>query len=486
MNANKCQESLACAQTRIALPDVILHQTTGRSFTHEKIIKLTVLVVCAYSFAGSSLSFQGACRVQPAAEMDWEQFQPNVDVVEPESTSCQTPIPHHLLTHAISFALGSATTAYCLRWRRRTVNASKCATLPGDAGCACPPRGPTDGDAAVVSSSGADTPLPSSTPLHSVPSECSLRTTGAAGSGGGQDQTDASSMSLARNSGTGELEVALHEPTLAGIVGKAEYTGGRSATCSAQLLLQIALDAPARWTAADYEFVTHCKCLVSLADHDNVHLHTAAERIERLQNDIWKYIKLQLKRSEVGIQARDDKRKHSLACSTELQVGLPLRPPPASTMKVSLWHNGIHTPIKRSCVHCSACLLRLATAVDLALTMSNSAGGCKKRVPPTDARPLHQSSLVFPPAVAASMAPVLARAARAPLHRLQPRCLAVRSLLHSNPPPLWCAPSLQQPCPDATLPMATTRISCHEPHAGAAHTYTRHHHMLPCLPLRHM
>eukprot|EP00892_Ulva_mutabilis_P011582 jgi/Ulvmu1/8797/UM048_0052.1 len=260
--------------------------------------------------------------------MDWEQVQPqpqphqSLALNEPELSSCRVPVTYHLLAHAVSFAVGSATTAYCLRWQNRAPTHPKVVNKPIDPideGISGPLDVRDNGYAAGRASSSTQSAMPSSAPPRVVPSQCALRSTG------GTECTelvrsDASSMSLAPGGVLGELDVALQDPTLAAIVDRAEYSGSRSANRSAELLLQIALDAPARWTAADYEFVTHCKCLVSLADHEDVRLQTASERIERLQNDIWKYIKLQLKRSEVGIQARDDKRKHSLACSTELQV----------------------------------------------------------------------------------------------------------------------------------------------------------------------
>lgn len=253
--------------------------------------------------------------------MDWEQYQPNLDDSTRGSPSCQRPFASHLLTHAVSFALGSAATAYCLRQLRT----GKFEDQPlhrssSDASSYVNHEHSNCDEAEVSPKVNGEVPLSSGTPMRSVPNECSLCSNSATESGGEADHSRSTCAALSQSSAIGELEVALRDPTLAEILARTEYAGDRRATAPSQLLLQIALDTPARWTAADYEFVTHCKGLVSLMDHEGLHQHAAAMRIERLQNDIKEYIKLQLKRSEVGIQARDDRRKHAVACTSQLQV----------------------------------------------------------------------------------------------------------------------------------------------------------------------
>ena len=388
--------------------------------------------------------------------MDWEIFQPKLMVEEPEYLSCPESVNYSVLTHAISFALGSAATVYYMRWYRGTTVDRKTNSSVSNAQAACPAHVGGSCDAAVESSEQEDS-APDSGPLCPVPSDSSLQSQQTAELRGGSDHVATSSLSLAQSSGTGELEVALHEATLAGILRRAEYTGSRSAACSAQLLLQIALDAPARWSAADYEFVTHCKTLVSLADHEDIRLQTAAERIERLQNDIWKYIKLQLKRSEVGIQARDDKRKHSLACSRELQARHPSRVFPCtipytfpSTAILLHFHSIPHRPAPCSVrldhshrmgqckCKCKEFTSHIRNA-SVRTCATRCAGGREERISTADARPLHKFSMVFPTAMAASMDPIAAGGTGSPGRRLRHRHLALHPLLNTNPPTIRCA-----------------------------------------------
>lgn len=254
--------------------------------------------------------------------MDWEQYQPeSTDIIE-DARECHTPVATHLLTHAISFALGSATAAYYLRWNRSTQVQAEVLKRSNSDASSCLPHQRCD-EPEVSPKENADMPLSSHAPMRTVPDECSLRSAATAEVVLEPDRSESACTSMTTSNTIGELEIALRDPTLAELLSRAEYSGARGASGPAQLLLQIALDAPARWSAADYEFVTHCKGLVSLADREHLQLHSAAMRIERLQGDIWRYFKLQLKRSEVGIQARDDRRKHAVACSSQLQVLFP-------------------------------------------------------------------------------------------------------------------------------------------------------------------
>lgn len=263
--------------------------------------------------------------------MDWDQYQPDPTVrsrsidVDVGLRDCPPPVASYLVSHVISFALGTAA-AYCLRLRisskphpdaieRVNSDESSCLERPT---ASCP------GTDSEPSASG-EVPPPSNATVRSDLSEGSSRHQLVPAKVEEPIQDNVAGTSLSQSSAmttVTDVEGPLQHPSVSELLNRAEYSGDRAAEYPAQLLFQIALDAPGRWTAADYEFVTHCKSLLCLADQDGVQQQEAAMRVERLQQDMWKYMKLQLKCSEVGLQARNDKRQHVASCSSQLQVHL--------------------------------------------------------------------------------------------------------------------------------------------------------------------
>jgi hypothetical protein len=139
--------------------------------------------------------------------------------------------------------------------------------------------------------------------------------------------------------GESRLRPALWRDALVETLQKAEYSGEREAGSPADLLMEIATDAPQRWSMTDFHFVTHCISLVHILEvQGDTRAQSVCSFISRLQQHMAEHMHLCHQNTQLAYRAREDKRRNNTFRYKERQV-LALQCKPvfcASTAAVSI------------------------------------------------------------------------------------------------------------------------------------------------------
>ena len=143
-------------------------------------------------------------------------------------------------------------------------------------------------------------------------------------SGPAADATSASSTPVASGETCSEsrhMRPTMWRDALVETLQKAEYSGEREAPTPADLLMEIATDAPQRWSMTDFHFVTHCISLVHILEvQGDTRALAVGSFISRLQQHMAEHMHLCNQNTQLAYSARQDKRQNNTHRYKQRQV----------------------------------------------------------------------------------------------------------------------------------------------------------------------